>query len=37
MLVERLVEKGVPIPTLPADQTPVSAEQVVVTLGNREE
>ncbi len=35
MLVERLTEKGVAIPTtLPADHAPVSTEQVVVTLGN---
>ncbi len=35
MLVERLVKKGVTIPTtLPADHAPVSTEQVVVTLGN---
>ena len=33
MLVERLAEKGVPVPTAPAEQTAGPTEQVVVTIG----
>jgi len=32
MVVERLAEKGAPIPTTPADHTLASTEQVVVTV-----
>ena len=35
MIVERLVDEGVPIPTLPADHAQLSTEQVVVTVGDR--
>ena len=33
MVVERMVEEGVPVPVTPADHGPASGERIVVTVG----
>ena len=35
MIVERLVEEGISIPTIPADHAPMLTEKIVVSIGDR--